>query len=67
MIYDNISNINIYKGLSNDIYIGLQFLNQVKPDIKNGTYLLNSRVKAIVSEYGPQKRMNVVMKRTNVS
>lgn len=51
MIYDNLSNIDLYKGLSNDIYTGLLFLNQAKPDIENGTYLLNSRVKAIVSEY----------------
>lgn len=51
MIYDNLSNIDLYKGLSTDIYTGLLFLNQVKPDIENGTYLLNSRVKAIVSEY----------------
>lgn len=50
MIYDNLSNIDLYKGLSTDIYSGLLFLNQVKPDIENGTYLLNSRVKAIVSE-----------------
>lgn len=51
MIYDNLSNIDLYKGLSTDIYTGLLFLNQAKPDIENGTYLLNSRVKAIVSEY----------------
>lgn len=51
MIYDNLSNIDVYKGLSTDIYTGLLFLNQAKPDIENGTYLLNSKVKAIVSEY----------------
>lgn len=51
MIYDNLSNICLYKGLSTDIYTGLLFLNQAKPDIENGTYLLNSRVKVIVSEY----------------
>lgn len=51
MIYDNISNIDFYKGLSTDIYTGLLFLNQAKPDIENGTYLLNPRVKVIVSEY----------------
>lgn len=51
MIYDNLSNIDLYKGLSTDIYTGLLFLNQAKPDIENGTYLLSSRVKAIVSEY----------------
>ncbi len=51
MIYDNLSNIDFYKGLSTDIYTGLLFLNQTKTDIENGSYLLNSRVKAIVSEY----------------
>ena len=51
MIYDSLSNIDVYKGLSTDIYTGLLFLNQAKPDIENGTYLLGSRVKAIVSEY----------------
>lgn len=51
MIYDNLSNIDIYKGLSTDINTGLLFLNQAKSDIENGIYLLNSRVKVIVSEY----------------
>lgn len=55
MIYDNLSNIDLYKGLSTDIYTGLLFLNQVNPDIENGSYLLNSRVKAIVSEYETKK------------
>lgn len=51
MIYDNLTNVDLYKGLSTDIYTGLLFINQAKPDIENGTYLLNSRVKAVVSEY----------------
>lgn len=51
MVYDNLSNIDLYKGLSTDIYTGLLFLSQVKPDVENGTYLLGSHVKAIVSEY----------------
>lgn len=51
MIYDNLSNIGIYKGLSEDIYQGLLFLRQVKPGVENGVYQLNPRVKAIVSEY----------------
>lgn len=57
MIYDNLSNMDFYKGLSTDIYTGLLFLNQAKPDLENGTYLLNSRVKVIVSEY-ESKREN---------
>lgn len=51
MIYDNLSNFDIYKGLSTDIYTGLLFLNQAKLDIENGTYQINPRVKVIVSEY----------------
>lgn len=51
MIYDNLLNIDLYKGLSEDIYQGLVFLKQAKPDIENGVYQLNPRVKAIVSEY----------------
>ena len=55
MIYDNLSNIDLYKGLSTDIYTGLLFLKQANADIENGTYLLNSRVKIIVSEYETKK------------
>ena len=51
MIFDHISNIAIYKGLSADIYSGLLFLQQASPDIAPGTYQINPRVKAIVSEY----------------
>ena len=51
MIYDKLSNIDLYKGLSTDIYTGLLFLQQAKTNIENGTYLLSSRVKVIVSEY----------------
>ena len=55
MIYDNLSNIDLYKGLSTDIYTGLLFLKQANADIENGTYLLNSRVKVVVSEYETKK------------
>lgn len=51
MIYDSLSNISTYKDLSQDIYSGLLFLQQVSPDIAVGTYQINSRVRAIVSEY----------------
>lgn len=51
MIYDNLSNISLYKGLSDDVHAGLAFLQQAKPDLACGVYQLNSRVKAIVSEY----------------
>lgn len=51
MIFDNLSNINIYKGLSVDIYEGLAFLSQANTDMENGVCQLSPRVKAIVSEY----------------
>ncbi len=51
MIYDKIENIELYKGLSDDIYAGLKYLKEMSPDIAPGTYEINPRVKAIVSEY----------------
>lgn len=51
MIYDNISNLELYKGLSPDIYEGLKFLKNVDASIANGVYQINPRVKVIVSEY----------------
>lgn len=42
MIFDHLSNISLYKGLS--------------PDIAPGTYQLTPRVKAIVSEYETKRR-----------
>ena len=51
MIVDQLKNIDVYKGVSADIYAGLQFLARVSPDIELGTYPINERVKAIVSEY----------------
>jgi len=51
MIYDSLSNIELYKGLSADIYEGLKFLKNADAGIASGVYQINSRVKAIVSEY----------------
>ena len=51
MIYDKLDNIDIYKGISDDIYAGLQYLRVIDADIASGTYQINQRVKAIVSEY----------------
>ena len=51
MIYDHLTNILTYKGISPDIFAGLEFLHQLSPDIAPGTYQLTPRVKAIVSEY----------------
>ena len=51
MIVDTLKNIDIYKGLSPDIFAGLKFLQNAMPDIELGTYPINDNVKAIVSEY----------------
>lgn len=51
MIYDKLDNITFYKDLSTDIYEGLLFLNAATKDLENGVYIINPRVKAIVSEY----------------
>ena len=51
MIYDKIDNIDLFKGLSENIYLGLEFLKNATPVIENGVHELSPRVKAIVSEY----------------
>ncbi len=51
MVLDKLKNIEQYKGLSTDIYAGLQFLVNAKEDIELGTYRINKNVKAIVSSY----------------
>lgn len=51
MIVDKLKNIEIYKGVSDDIYAGLKFLVQATSDIELGTYPINEKVKAIVSQY----------------
>lgn len=56
MIYDKIDNIGLYAGLSTDIYAGLTFIKQVPLDIAVGTYQVNPRVKAIVSEYETKEK-----------
>lgn len=51
MIYDKLDNIDLYKGISDDIYAGLEYLRVIDADIASGTYQINPRVKAMVSEY----------------
>lgn len=51
MVYDKIDNIETYAGISEDILLGLKWLKDVSPDVEKGVYEINSRVKAIVSEY----------------
>ena len=51
MVVDTLNNIEQYKGLSLDIYTGLQFVSNAKPDVALGKYIINKNVKAIVSSY----------------
>ena len=51
MVYDKIDNLEIYKGLSDDIYEGLKYLKNATPDLACGVHDISPRVKAIVSEY----------------
>ncbi|MFT4802417.1 MAG: biofilm protein TabA [Flavobacteriaceae bacterium] len=51
MVVDTLKNIEIYKGLSPDIYAGLKFLAKAKSDIELGVYPINNNVIAIVSSY----------------
>jgi biofilm protein TabA len=54
MIIDHLNNINLYKGLSDDIYLGLDFLQNVNSNIGLGTYNINNRVKAIIESYNTE-------------
>ncbi len=51
MIVDTLDNINLYKKLSDDVYAGLAYLQNVDADIELGIYTISDRVKAIVEEY----------------
>ena len=51
MIIDTLENIDIYKGLSDDVHTGLLFLQSIDSSIELGVYTINNRVKAIVEEY----------------
>lgn len=51
MIVDRIDNIELYRGLSNDIYEGLKFVRNANSNLELGEYHVTKNVKAIVSEY----------------
>lgn len=55
MIFDHINNIETYKGLSPDIYEGLNYLKYASKELAVGVYEITPRVKAIVSEYDTKK------------
>ena len=56
MIYDSLKHLELYKGLSEDIYEGLKFLRGVDADMPEGVYHINPRVKAIVSTYDTKRQ-----------
>lgn len=51
MVVDLLKNIEYYKYLSEDIYVGLKFLSEVSSDIEVGEYQIADNVKALVMEY----------------
>jgi YhcH/YjgK/YiaL family protein len=51
MILDRLRNAYLYYSIHENIAAGLKFLESISMDINLGTYEINSKVKAIVSEY----------------
>ena len=51
MIYDHISNIGLYKGLTPALDLALDYIASVDPGVEIGTHPLDHGVKAVVSEY----------------
>jgi len=51
MILDSIKNAYLYYGLHPDIKAGLEYLENLSPEIELGEYIVNDNVKSIVSEY----------------
>ncbi len=51
MIYDNIHNIHLYKGISPALDLGLDFISKANESLPNGVSEIGKGVKAIVSEY----------------
>ena len=51
MIIDSLDNIELYGQVSKDLFLSLQHLNELKPDVEIGTYHLNGNVKVIICEY----------------
>ena len=60
MVVDTLNNIENYKGLSPDIYAGLQFLAKAKSEIELGAHWINKNVTAIVSSYVTEDKFEEV-------
>ena len=51
MIYDNIKNIGLYKGISAALDVALDYIAAAKMPLEAGTTMLEHGVKAVVSSY----------------
>ena len=51
MIYDNIKNIGLYKGISAALDVALDYIAAAKMPLEDGTTMLEHGVKAVVSSY----------------
>lgn len=51
MIYDHIHNIHLYKGITPELDLGLDFILNANKVLPNGVTEIGKGVKAIVSEY----------------
>lgn len=51
MIVDSLDNLEFYKNIHEDIYLGLKFIKGLGPDVEPGTYTVSPTAKAIVMEY----------------
>lgn len=52
MIVDSLDNLEFYKNIHEDIYLGLKFIKEAGADIELGTYTISPTAKAIVMAYG---------------
>lgn len=64
MIYDSLSNIDIYKGFSADIFEGLTFMKQATSDLANGVYQKILMLKQLFRNTKPRSIINMVMRHT---
>ena len=59
MIVDSLDNKSCYKGLSKDIYLGLEYLENINSNIELGVYSISKNVKAIVENYKTQNNKEI--------
>lgn len=59
MLIDKIENLEMYKGISQDIYEGLKCIQSLDPDIALGIYPINDRLLLKVMEYSTGEECKV--------